>query len=563
MKKKHFLIPDWSRQPPAEGSYRSIFKWGAAHRSKHPSAGFLGLIKDKLGLSDDDLGQKIAYGDIVVEDNRPSGLSPEDLREFEKIVGPKNIFLDTYSRLKYATGKAMEDIMRLRAGRVDHLPDVAVHPRHKADVAAIVAHCHQRKIPVHVYGGGSSVTLGLQCRHGGVTLVMGTHMNRLIAFNPTNHTITVEPGMPGPVYEDLLNHAPEKLGAGHRYTGGHFPQSFEHTSVGGWIVTLGAGQSSSYYGDAGDLVISQEYVTPAGTFKTHDYPATATGPKVNDIMKGSEGCFGVLVAVTLKVFRFFPQNSRTFAYMFPRWTAAVRSAREISQGEFGMPSILRISDAEETDVAMQMYGLQGSILDRCMRIRHLEPGKRCLLMGQADGQKHLAVTIKRNIHRVCRQHRGLYLTGYPMRKWRRGRFSDPYLRDALNDFGILIDTLETSVTWEHLHDLHQTVRARIKKHPHTICMTHASHFYPQGTNLYFIFITRMPSLKAFKQFQTEIIQTIVAHRGSLSHHHGIGRMLAPWMEQHLGKTQMDILRAIKNHLDPNGIMNPDGVLGLD
>ncbi|MCP4720575.1 MAG: FAD-binding oxidoreductase, partial [Desulfobacteraceae bacterium] len=318
---------------------------------------------------------------------------------------------------------------------------------------------------------------------------------------------------------------------------------------------------SSLYGDAADLVISQEYVTPRGDFKTLEYPATATGPKLNDIMKGSEGCFGVLVSVTMRVFEYLPDNGRQFTFMFPSFESAVAAGRQISQGRFGMPAILRISDAEETDVAMQMYGLNGGLLDRFMKLKGMKTGSRCLVMGQSEGEKFFSANVLRQVKKICRQNKGFFLTGYPMRKWYKGRFSDPYMRDALNDYGILIDTLECSVTWENLHSLHKAVRKVVKANPHTICMTHASHFYAQGTNLYFIFITKMPEPEEFKTYQQSIIDNIEAAGGSLSHHHGVGRMMAPWMERHLGRRQMEILRAIKTHLDPKGIMNPGG-LGL-
>ncbi len=148
-----------------------------------------------------------------------------------------------------------------------------------------------------------------------------------------------------------------------------------------------------------------------------------------------------------------------------------------------------------------------------------------------------------------------------MKKWRHGRFSDPYMRDALNDYGVLIDTLETSVAWKNLPQLYTKVRAHIKHYPNIILMTHASHFYAQGTNLYFIFIVKSCPLDEYRTFQQSIIEKIAQNHGSLSHHHGVGRMMGPWMEDHIGTTQMDVLRALKTHFDPNHIMNPGG-LGL-
>jgi alkyldihydroxyacetonephosphate synthase len=557
------MNPNFEARPPQPGTFRSIFKWGKPDQFKHPSQGFFSVIKDTLELPDHHFTKKTATGDQPVTEKIPSNLTPKDLTALTQIVGHENIDQSTYARLFHATGKSMEDILRLRHNVIEHLPDIVLHPRSKADVQQIVSHCNLNSIPVHIYGGGSSVTQGLECRNGGVTLVMGTHMNKILEFNETNQTITVQPGMMGPDYEAALNDAPKRFKAAHAYTGGHFPQSFEHSSVGGWIVTLGAGQASSYYGDAYDLVISQEYVTPTGSFTTRDFPGTATGPKINDIMKGSEGCFGVLVSVTFKIFRHFPKNTRSFGFIFPTWEAAVTASREICQGEFGMPSVLRISDPEETDVAMKMYGIHDSILDRFMQFKSFKPNQRCLLMGQADGNHRFTATVKANIKKVCKQNKGMYITGYPMGKWSHGRFSDPYMRDALNDFDVLIDTLECSVTWENLHSLHTAVRKHIKQNPRTICMTHASHFYAQGTNLYFIFITRNKDLEGFRQFQKGIIEQINANKGSLSHHHGVGRLMAPFMENHLGKEQMAVLKALKHHFDPNAIMNPGGTLGLD
>ena len=561
MKKPTPFIPKWQNKAPEKGSFRSILKWGDPNEYKNPSMGFLNVIKQGLGLSDSDFKKMQKLGEEKIKDTRVSMISESAILLFENIVGKENLFVDTYERLKYSSGKAMEDIYKLRENIVDKIPDLVLHPRDKEDVKKIIGLCNDKKIPVHVYSGGSSVTFGLDCPKGGVTLVMSTHMNKMLGFNEKNQTITVQPGMMGPFYEDLLNHAKKKLGTKKRYTGGHYPQSFEYSSVGGWVVTLGSGQASSYYGDACDLVISQEYVTPSGSFKTHEYPGTATGPKVNDIMKGSEGCFGVLVAVTMKVFSYNPENSKAFTFMFPDFEKAAKAAKQICQDEFGMPSILRISDAEETDVSMKMYGLKDGILDKFMGLKNLKPGQRCLLMGKTNGEKNFSKNVAKQVKKICKKNKGLYLTGYPMKKWYKGRFSDPYMRDALNDFGVLIDTLESSVTWDNIHNLHKQVRAYIKSFPNTICMTHASHFYSQGTNLYFIFITNMKDIGEFRTFQQGVIACIEKNGGSLSHHHGIGRMMAPWMEKHLGKEQMDVLRSIKNHFDPNGIMNPGG-LGL-
>jgi alkyldihydroxyacetonephosphate synthase len=562
MPKAKTFRPAWSETPPQDGTYRAIFKYGRPDQFKHPSDQWYAMLKEEFGMTDADFRHKRGEGRAPVSLERPPRLSSERVDALAAIVGPENISSDTFQRARFAYGKTTEEMMELGLGTVREIADLVVHPRHKGDVRQIVDYCHAQRIPITVFSGGSSVTLGLRPVMGGVTLVMNTHMNRLLELNEVNQTARVQPGMFGPAYEEALNRAPERFKAKRRYTCGHFPQSFEHSTVGGWVVTLGSGQASTYYGDAADIVISQEYVTPAGSFRTLDYPATATGPRVNDLMKGSEGSFGILVEVTMKIFRRMPRNRRYFSFMFPSWDAAVDASREIAQGEFGHPAVYRISDPEETDRGLKLYGIP-HLADRFLVKRGYLPMQRCLCLGTVEGDRDYTRLVKRKIRKTARRQGAIYLGAYGSRKWEQTRFSEPLMREDLNDFGITIDTLEAAVTWDQLHDLHQGVRGYIKARPRTICMTHASHFYPQGTNLYFIFIGRFEDVDDYRRFQAGILDHIQKHGGSLSHHHGVGRMMAPWIEQHLGVEQMAVLRALKMHFDPNNIMNPGGLLGLD
>jgi alkyldihydroxyacetonephosphate synthase len=561
MKSKKFR-PDWTEVPPAPGTYRSIFKYGDPRHFKHPSDAWYKMIKDDFHLGDTDFTSKYKEGLEKVSLNRPPVLNSHQIDSIRVIVGKENIEMDDFSRVKYASGKTTEEMLELRQGIVHEVADVVVHPRDKDDVRKLVEYCDKEGIPITVFAAGSSVNFGCRPAKGGVSLVLSTHMNKLLDVNECNQTARVQPGMFGPAYEDALNRAPEMFKTKHRYTCGHFPQSFEYSTVGGWIVTLGSGQASTYYGDAYDIVFSQEYVTPEGTFKTLDYPATATGPKINDIMKGSEGAFGILVEVTMKIFRYMPENRERFSFMYPTWEAAVNASREIMQSEFGKPAIYRISDPEETDRGLKLYGMP-NIAGKFLELKGFKPMQRCLSLGNVEGDKDYTKLVARKIKAVARKHGAISLTGYAARKWEKTRYTEPYMREDLGDYGILIDTLEAAVTWDNLHRLHEGVRAYVKSRPDTMCMTHASHFYPQGTNLYFIFIARMNDPEDFRQFQRGIIDNIQKFGGSLSHHHGVGRMIGPWMETHLGKEQMAVLRALKKHFDPRGIMNPGGQLGLD
>lgn len=553
--------PHWREDVPAKGTFRSILKYDA-FKTKHPSKGWVEAFKSEFGMTEQDFEVRRPGGDDPVRVQQPIALSSDQIQAFRNIVGAENVATDDFSRVKYGHGKALDENLDLRKGIVRKVPDVVLHPRDKDDVRKLVEFCNEQKIAVVTYGAGSGVVLGTRADRGGVALAMRTHMNRLLSVNEINKTCVVQPGMMGPDYEAALNQAPIRFGTKLPYTGGHFPQSFEISSVGGWIAALGSGQASTYYGDAYHIVHSQEYVTPAGVIKTNDIPGTATGPRVNDILKGNEGAYGVLVEATMKIFKHMPENRQRYAFMFPSWEAAVDASRAIAQGEFGLPAVHRISDPEETELGLKLKGFDGGLVEKLFEARGYRPMQRCLCIGTVEGEKSYTLEVKKQIARIAQAHGAMSLTSIATKQWEHGRYSDVHMRDDLLDKGIFIDTLETGVTWDNVLALHRTVREFVKKRPRTFCLTHASHFYPQGTNLYFIFIARPESEEEFYEFRAGIVSKIVECGGSVSHHHGIGRLFAPWMEQHLGKAQLDVLRALKRHFDPNDIMNPGGTLGL-
>lgn len=564
MSKKHAgFVPDWFEEAPPEKSYRSIFKWGDPHEFKHPNPRLYELMKSTFHMTDEDFQHKEKAGLDKVSYSIPISLTQEQIAHFKRIVGEENVREDEYSRLQVAYGKTMIDLMRLRQGIAENVPDLVVHPRSKEDIMKIVEYCHQERINIYVYAGGSSVTRGVECTGKGITLDMRVHMDRVLKFNEINQTITVEPGMSGPALEKTLNNARQLFNAKRAYTCGHFPQSFEYSCVGGWVVTRGAGQNSTYYGKIEDIVVCQEYITPAGIIKTDEYPASATGPSIDQIMIGSEGAFGVLVSVTLKIFRYMPASQQKFSYMFKNWQDAVEAVREIMQGEFGYPSVFRLSDPEETDIALKMYGVEGTVIEKILAMKGFRKGEKCMLLGLADGDKSFTKVVKRNIHKICKKYGALYTTKFVTEGWEKGRFKDPYMREDLQDFGIMTDTLECAVSWDRMQQVYEGVRGFCKSRPDTICMTHISHFYPQGANLYFIFIARINRIDEYLNYQSGILDSIQKYGAAMSHHHGIGKMTAPWLEGQIGKNQMEVFRALKRHFDPHNIMNPGGTLGLD
>ena len=552
------FTPDWTATPPEPGTYRAIAKMGRADQVVLPSEGYFRQLQRELDLTPEFFAEK-RDGNSPVAEPPACALDAAFIARLRGLVGPENVQSDAYSRVKYGYGKLMEEVVGLKRGELHAVTCAAIHPRHKGDVAEIVALCDAARVPLYVYGGGSSVNMGFLPEQPGVTLVMSTHMNRVLEVNETNHTCRVEAGCLGPALEDALNRAPELFGAARRFTQGHFPQSFEISTVGGWLLTMGSGQASTYYGDAANLVLGVEMISPAGTIRTSDYPATATGPRVLDMIKGSEGAFGVVVELTIKIFRFMPENRRYFGYIFPDWPAAVDFAREVCQGQFGLPAVFRISDAVETEHGFQMYPQPGAI-EWVLRRRGYVPGRRCICLGTVEGEADFTRLVRGKVGAVARARGGMTVTGRQARKWERDRYASYLIAEAVSDYDVIMDTVETSVRWDNLHAIHDAVLAQAERAPGAFCMSHMSHFYPYGTNLYFIFAVK-GQLSDYVAYRNGLIEAMVAAGGSPSHHHGVGRLMRPWLETFLGRQELAALAALKAHFDPHNIMNPGAPFG--
>ena len=564
MKPYKDFSPEWIKEEAPKNSYRSIFRWGDPGFVKYPKESLYKMVKEKFEIDDEYFKEyKNDIGFDKVEITNPVNMKTEIIEKFQAICGKENVSTDDYDRVSVAYGKTMFDLFRLREKNFEFLPDVVIYPSSKEEIEKIVELATIEKIPVTVYGGGSSVTRGVECIKGGISLDMRRNFNKVVEFNEIDQTITVEAGMSGPKLEDMLNRAKELFGAERAYTCGHFPQSFEYSSVGGWVVTRGAGQNSTYYGKIEDICIYQEYATPIGKIKTDKYPRNATGPSIDHIMMGSEGAFGVLTHVTLRVFRFMPENRKRFSFMFKDWETAQKAAREMMQSEEGLPSVFRVSDAEETSLMMKLYGVDESPLRHLFKMRKMEDDKKCLFLGFSDGSKHFSKNVAKNVKKVCRKFGGMNLTGMVTKSWEHGRFTDPYLRDTMQDYGIMTDTLECSVNWSNMAEVHKNVRAYCKSRPNTIVTTHMSHVYPQGANLYFIFIAKMNDIEDYKAYHSGLMSAIQKSGAAMSHHHGIGKMFAPWLEGQIGTKEMGIYKTLKNYFDADNIMNPGGTLGID
>jgi alkyldihydroxyacetonephosphate synthase len=537
-------------------TYRQILKWGDK-REEEADPLMIKIIRDKFDLKDSDFESKYLSGADPVRLEKPSALKRNQLKFLTTIVGNENIQSDDFSRAKFSCGKFYGELLDLRLNLVQFPPDAVVSPKSHDDVVRIVEYCNNEKIPIIPVGGQSSVTGALKAPLGGIALDLTKHLNKILKINAANKTVTVQAGIFGPALEDELNR--------HGFTCGHFPQSFEYSTAGGWIAAKGAGQDSTGYGKIEDMVIALKVVTPAGVIETKEYPRTAQGWDIFRLFIGSEGTLGIITEATLSIHNFNPRNTAYASFIFKSFEQAVGAMQKMIQSEYGRPHLFRISDPDETDIAFKTKGFDNSLSDKVLRKLGFLPGKRSLMFVATEGDKDYTKFVLSKIKRTARKGKGMYIGKNPVLKWIEQRYSSAYMRDPLMDLGIMTDTLETAVTWENLLKVWFATHAYVKLRPKTVLMIHISHVYESGANLYFTFLS--PMVKGnerndFAVFHKGLIDTIQENGGSLSHHHGVGRVLAPWMEQHLGKTSIAAFTAVKKHFDPNNIMNPSGTLGI-
>jgi alkyldihydroxyacetonephosphate synthase len=537
-------------------TYRQILKWGDKREEKVDPL-MIKIIREKFDLKDSDLEQKYLSGSQPVKLEKPSSLKPGQLDFFKSLAGNENVQSDDFSRAKFSCGKFYAELLDMRLNLVPNPPDAVVSPKNFDELVKIVEYCNQERIPLIPVGGQSSVTGALQAPHGGIALDMIKHLNKIERINTVNKTVTVQAGISGPALEEELNR--------HGFTCGHFPQSFEYSTVGGWIAAKGAGQASTGYGKIEDMVVALKVVTPAGIIETKEYPRTAQGWDIFRLFIGAEGTLGIIAEATLNIHNYRPQNTSYASFIFKSFEQAVAAMQKIIQSEYGRPHLFRVSDPDETDIAFKTKGFDNSFSDRLLKGLGFLPGKRSLMFAAVDGDKDFTKFVLNKIKGTARKGKGMYIGKSPVIKWLDQRYSSSYMRDPLMDMGIMSDTLETAVTWENLLKVWQAVRTYVYQRPKTVLMIHISHVYESGANLYFTFLSPMEKgneKNDFAAFHKGLVDTIQENGGSLSHHHGVGRVLAPWIEGHLGRPSMAVLGAVKKHFDPNNIMNPGGTLGL-
>jgi alkyldihydroxyacetonephosphate synthase len=517
------------------------------------------LLRDELGLRGDERGARVGLAEVVLP---PSRLGDAQRRALAAVVGAQAIADDHEARVAHAGGRGYADLVRLRAGDGSAAPDAVVRPADRDRLGGLLEACAAADVAVVPFGGGTSVVGGVEGDAGAHSAVVALDLRRLGAVldvDRTSLTATVEPGLLGPALERELGAAGLTLG--------HFPQSFEHSTVGGWVATRSAGQASTGYGRIDELVEAVRCVTPAGELATLDVPATAAGPSLRELVVGSEGVLGIVSAATLRV-RPAPRERRYEAWSFATFEQGVEALRALEQGG-AAPHVARLSDAEETRLtpALGSHGGLGERVGRAyLRARGQEGG--CIAFTGFEGEPDAVARRRGRAAEILRAGGAVGLGARPGRSWLRGRFAAPYLRDELLDRGVMAETLETATTWSNLHALHAAVRdalcraLTLRGTPPAV-MCHVSHLYASGASLYFTFIARQEpgaELDQWRAAKHAACDAIVAAGGTITHHHAIGRDHAEWLADEIGPLGVEVLRAVKQRVDPTGIMNPGKLL---
>ena len=440
--------------------------WSAPGEAKPLSPELRALIAATFGdagaVSDSIIGQ-----DAVVV--RASALAPARSAALASLVGEANVLVDRHSRLLHAGGKSTFDLLRRRAPGAQDTPDAVVLPADHAEVLAVLRYCAEHGIAVVPFGGGTSVVGGLNPDRGAFDAVLALDLRRLTTLSevdPVSRTATLGAGLTGPQAEALL--------AAHGLSLGHFPQSFQFASIGGFAATRSSGQASAGYGRFDDMIERLQIATPRGTLRAGRAPASAAGPDLRELFSGSEGTLGVITAVTLRVHP-VPAHTAYQAWSFPDFATGAAALRAVAQTGCA-PTVMRMSDEAET----------GSNLAMSDRVGGGPAATGCLAVTTFEGTTAHVAARSAEANEVLRAAGGTDLGPEPAREWEHGRFGAPYLRDALLDAGVLCETLETATEWSNLARLKAAVADALTGAlpAPALVLCHISHTYPTGASLY-------------------------------------------------------------------------------
>jgi alkyldihydroxyacetonephosphate synthase len=516
--------------------------WGDPAEAKPLSDGIRSLLKQALGVE----GSTTAGLDADQVRLRPSALSDADRKGLASIVGAEYCDVDDRGRLLRAGGKSTLDLLRRKDSGDQDAPDAVLLPRDEEEVAEVIRYCAAHGIAIVPFGGGTSVVGGLDPIRGDFAAVVSLDLRRLNdlhALDEVSGEAELGAGLTGPDAERLL---------GERgYSLGHFPQSFQFATIGGFAATRSSGQDSAGYGRFNDMVRGLRTITPAGVLDLGRAPESAAGPDLRQLMIGSEGVFGIITRVRVRVHP-VPAATRYEAWAFGDFATGADALRAVVQTGTG-PTVIRLSDEAETGVNLATTESIGE--------KQITGG--CLAITVFEGSEAHVASRHAETRAVMQAAGGTSLGEAPARAWEHGRFAAPYLRDSLLSAGALCETLETATNWSNVPALKAAVTEALtnslaESGTPALVLCHISHVYPTGASLYFTVVAgqRGNPIEQWRKAKTAASDAMVRTGATITHHHAVGADHRPWMRDEVGELGVEVLRAVKATLDPAGILNP-------
>ncbi|CAN5263903.1 FAD-binding oxidoreductase [soil metagenome] len=503
--------------------------------------------------------EPLALTDVTILE---SIASPEVVAALAAISGDEFVTTDDESRLVHTYGKSIRDLLRIRASLIQRMPDVVIYPADEAEVQAIVDYAAENNVVVIPFGGGSNIAGSLEPIATETRTIISLDLGRLasvVSIDEGSGLATIQAGMQGPALEEELG----KRG----WTMGHFPDSFTHSTIGGWVATRSSGMQSDVYGDIADMTRGMRLVRPGGVTVIRPLPSSATGPSVREMILGSEGRLGVITEVTVNVHR-TPEVREINGYLFPSWEAGIAAMEDISKSD-ATPTVTRVSDARESGFSFATSKAKNGfdpqkVLEWYLQRRGWDlEGINLSFIGFEGSKSHVAYE-KKLVGAIVKKHGGIGVGKGPGVLYDQKKFDTPYLRDFLLDRGAAADVSETAAPWSKLNAMHDGVYAAANKAYASLgldgwIMSHLSHSYHSGACLYFTFAFKHDGVDPIAQYQVvknAIQDAFIEIGGTLSHHHAVGVEHSAWLEADISPGGVALMQGLFDTADPGKILNP-------
>ncbi len=495
--------------------------------------------------------------------NFPVVANADNARKLEILFGAFSFTANPATRLVKSLGKSYKDLLFSVSRTAVQVVDGVIYPQSHEEVQRILEIASREGVLVMPFGGGSNVCGDFDLPGADVRprLAMDmAKMNALLQLDKVNHKATFQGGIYGPALEQLL-HA-------QGFTLGHFPQSFEYSTLGGWVVTRSAGQESSGYGRIEDIAIAIKVATPTGTLQTSNYEGDAAGVNLKGLYFGSEGMFGVVTEVSVRIHP-LPKTKQWAIGLFPNYQSGLNALQSLVQQNI-FPTVVRYSDEHETfflsllshEAPGFVANLKAAIKSAVLKYKKLEKG--CIMMVRFEDDCGEDCPKLDKAKRAFSDNGAMLLGDALGKKWEGSRFGLPYLRDDMMLRNIVVDTMETVVPWNKIDDLRKKLRLALDtctafRNQQGILLAHVSHVYTSCASIYFTVLTPMEAgneMAQWREIKKTVTDTIVNNGGAVSHHHGVGKDHQPWYLQTTDEVTKRILQSIKQAVDPANILNP-------